>query len=187
MKLRIKITGPKIHDVGYRYLLLGGAMGLRLPGFDANNLTEGKDQVLDIVVEGKDSQIEAFRTFVETHKPSSAEVSCISVSDYDGEVMRIAEYSQVLTAMQMLKAIPTILEIAENTKLIPEIAENTRLIPEIAENTRLIPQIANNTKPTPKILEEIMGLRDDIQPGFAILFRQVQVDVKAIKERLGMS
>ena len=115
-------------------------MGLRLPGFDANNLTEGKDQVLDIVVEGKDSQINAFRTFVETHKPSSAEVSGISVSDYDGEVMRIAEYSQVLTAMQMLKAIPTILEIAENT----------RLIPEIAENTRLIPQIANNTKPTPK-------------------------------------
>ena len=187
MKLRIKITGPKIHDVGYRYLLLGGAMGLRLPGFDANNLTEGKDQVLDIVVEGKDSQINAFRTFVETHKPSSAEVSGISVSDYDGEVMRIAEYSQVLTAMQMLKAIPTILEIAENTKLIPEIAENTRLIPEIAENTRLIPQIANNTKPTPKILEEIKGLRDDIQPGFAMQFRQVQVDVKAIKERLGMS
>ena len=152
-------------------------MGMRLPGFDANNLTEGKDQVLDIVVEGKDSQIEAFRTFVETHKPSSAEVSGISVSDYDGEVMRIAEYSQVLTAMQMLKAIPTILEIAENT----------RLIPEIAENTRLIPQIANNTKPTPKILEEIKGLRDDIQPGFAMQFRQVQVDVKAIKERLGMS
>jgi len=142
-------------------------MGLRLPGFDANNLTEGKDQVLDIVVEGKDSQIEAFRTFVETHKPSSAEVSGISVFDYDGEVMRISEYSQVLTAMQMLKAIPTILE--------------------IAENTRLIPQIANNTKPTPKILEEIKGLRDDIQPGFAMQFRQVQVDVKAIKERLGMS
>ena len=156
---------------------VGWSYGLRLPGFDANNLTEGKDQVLDIVVEGKDSQIEAFRTFVETHKPSSAEVSGISVSDYDGEVMRIAEYSQVLTAMQMLKAIPTILEIAENT----------RLIPEIAENTRLIPQIANNTKPTPKILEEIKGLRDDIQPGFAMQFRQVQVDVKAIKERLGMS
>ena len=88
-------------------------MGFRLPGFDANNLTEGKDQVLDIVVEGKDSQIEAFRTFVEANQPSGAEVSDIAVSDYDGEVMRIAEYSQVLTAMQMLKAIPTILEIAE--------------------------------------------------------------------------
>ncbi len=142
-------------------------MGLRLPGFDANNLTEGKDQVLDIVVEGKDSQIKAFRTFLETHKPTSAEVSDTAISDYDGEVMRIAEYSQVLTAMQMLKAIPTILKIEENTKLIP--------------------QIATNTKPTPQILEEIKGLRDDIQPGFAMQFMQVQADVKAIKERLGMS
>ena len=142
-------------------------MGLRLPGFDANNLTEGKDQVLDIVVEGKDSQIKAFRTFLETHKPTSAEVSDTAISDYDGEVMRIAEYSQVLTAMQMLKAIPTILKIEENTKHIP--------------------QIATNTKPTPQILEEIKGLRDDIQPGFAMQFMQVQADVKAIKERLGMS
>lgn len=52
MKLKITITGPKVHDVGYRYLLLGGAMSLRLPGFDANNLTVGKNQVVDIVGKG---------------------------------------------------------------------------------------------------------------------------------------
>jgi acylphosphatase len=55
MRLRITITGPKVHDVGYRYLLLGGAMGLRLPGFDANNFTDGKNQVVDIVIEGKET------------------------------------------------------------------------------------------------------------------------------------
>jgi hypothetical protein len=80
--------------------------------------------------------------------------------------MRIAEFSQVLTAMQMLKAIPTILEIQKNTSLIP--------------------QIAGNTKSVPQILEEIKGLREDIQPGFAVQFRQMQVDIRAIKERLGM-
>ena len=109
MKLRITITGPKVHDVGYRYLLLGGAMGLRLPGFDASNLTDGRNQVVDIVVDGKESQIEAFKKYIETNRPSGAEVSNISVSDYDGDVMRMAEYSQILTALQMLKAIPTIL------------------------------------------------------------------------------
>jgi acylphosphatase len=164
MKLRIRIVGPKVHDVGYRYLLLGSAMSLSLSGFDANNLAEGNNQFVDVVVEGKGDQIKAYRTFVETRKPPNAEVSDIAVSDYDGDVMKIAEYAQVLTAMQMLKAIPTMMKIEQNTNIILE-----------------------NTKPTPQILEEIKGLREDIQPGFASRFQQVQADVKAIKARLGMS
>ncbi|MDM7911551.1 MAG: acylphosphatase, partial [Methanotrichaceae archaeon] len=117
MKLKIAITGPKVHDVGYRYLLLGGAMGLRIPGFDANNLTDDKNQVVDIVVEGKENQIKMFKEFVGSNKPSNAKVSNITTSDYDGDVMRITEYSQVLTAMQMLKAIPTLLEVRDNCLL----------------------------------------------------------------------
>jgi hypothetical protein len=42
-------------------------------------------------------------------------------------------------------------------------------------------------KSAPQILEEIEGMSEDIQPGYATNFRQVQTDVKAIKERLGMS
>jgi acylphosphatase len=75
VKLRIMITGPRVHDVGYRSLLLGYAMGLRLPGFDANNLREGKTQVVDVVVEGKESQVDAFKAFVEGNRPASSEVS----------------------------------------------------------------------------------------------------------------
>lgn len=158
-------------------------MGLRIPGFDANNLTDDKNQVVDIVVEGKENQIKMFKEFVESNKPSNAKVSNITTSDYDGDVMRITEYSQVLTAMQMLKAIPTLLEVRDNTR---EIQKNTNLIPRIAENTDLIPRIAENTKPIPQILEEIKGLKEDTQPGFAMQFRQMQVDIRAIKERLGM-
>jgi acylphosphatase len=83
MKLKITITGPRVHDVGYRYLLLGGAMGLRLPGFDANNLTDGKNQVADIVVEGKETQIKAFKEFVENNKPINSKVSNITASEYN--------------------------------------------------------------------------------------------------------
>ncbi|NPV62341.1 MAG: hypothetical protein HPY61_06880, partial [Methanotrichaceae archaeon] len=35
-------------------------------------------------------------------------------------------------------------------------------------------------------LAEIKSLKDDIQPGYASQFRQMQADVRAIKERLGM-
>jgi esterase/lipase len=38
-----------------------------------------------------------------------------------------------------------------------------------------------------KTTEEIKGLREDIQPGFAVQFRQLQADMKAVKDRLGMS
>jgi hypothetical protein len=48
-------------------------------------------------------------------------------------------------------------------------------------------EIRDNTKAAPQILEEIKGMREDIQPGYSTHFRQVQTDVKAIKERLGMS
>ena len=166
MKLKITITGPMVHDVGYRYLLLGGAMGLRLPGFYAANLVELEKQIVEVLVEGKEPQVKAFIEFVQNNKPANARVSDIATSEYEDDVPRRSEYTQDITALQMLKAIPTILRIEENTKLIPQIAENTKSVPQI--------------------LEEIKGLREDIQPGFAMQFRQMQVDIRAIKERLGM-
>jgi hypothetical protein len=37
MKLKITITGPKVHDVGYRYLLMRMAMAKRIRMFEAHN------------------------------------------------------------------------------------------------------------------------------------------------------
>jgi acylphosphatase len=159
MKLRITIAGPKVHDVGYRYLLLGGAMGLHLPGFYATNLADLEKQMVEILAEGKEPQVRAFMEFVQNNKPDNARVSNITASEYEDDVPRRSEYAQDLTALQMLKAIPTILKIEENTKLIPQIAENT--------------------KPIPQIMEEL-------QPGYAMQFRRVQADIRAIKDRLGM-
>ena len=75
---------------------------------------------------------------------------------HEGDVMRAGEYAQICTALQLNKAIPILLKIQDNTNA------------------------------TPQILEEVKGLREDLQPGFAIQFQQVQSDVRAIKERLGM-
>ncbi|HWQ20623.1 MAG TPA: acylphosphatase [Methanotrichaceae archaeon] len=163
MKLKITITGPKVHDVGYRYLLLGGAMGLRLPGFYATNQVEPKEQMVEILVEGKEPQVKAFVDFVQNNKPINARVSDITTSEYEDDIPRRNEYTQDLTALQMLKAIPTMLKIEENTKSIPQIAKNTDLI-----------------------LEESKGLREEIQPGLGMQLRQMQADIRALKERMGM-
>jgi hypothetical protein len=47
--------------------------------------------------------------------------------------------------------------------------------------------VRKNTDIIPLIHEEIKGMREDIQPGYAAQFRLVQADIRAIKERLGMS
>ena len=41
-------------------------------------------------------------------------------------------------------------------------------------------------KTTDATLEEIKGMREDIQPGYGMTLRQVQSDIMAIKEQLGM-
>jgi len=173
MKLRIAITGPKVHDVGYRYLLLGGAMGLRIPGFYATNLVELEKQMVEVLVEGKEPQVRAFMEFVQKNKPANARISDITTSEYEEDVPRRSEYTQDITALQMLKAIPTILRIEESVKPIPHMAKNTDMIPPMAKNTE-------------KILEEVKGLRDEVQPGLGEQLRQMQADIRSLKDRAGM-
>ena len=153
MKLKVKITGPKVHDVGYRYFLMSNAIDMVLKGFHARNRMNGEEQEVIALVEGDEEAITDFKKLVETQKPEHSKVLNIAFEDYEGDVMKAGEYAQVCTALQLNKAIPVLLEIRDNTKS------------------------------TPQILEEIKGLREDIQPGYA---RQVQADVRAIKERLGI-
>ena len=43
MKLKVKITGPKVHDVGYRYFLMSNAIDMGLKGFHARNRSGEKE------------------------------------------------------------------------------------------------------------------------------------------------
>jgi len=158
MELKITITGPKVHDVGYRVFLLKHAMNLALPGLSTYNWEEmkGQQQVI-VLLEGDEARIKSFLQLVEKTKPEMAEVSKVTFEDYDGDVGRASEVAMFCTFVQLDKAIPLLLKIQDNTSV------------------------------TPQILEEIKGVREDIQPGYASSFRQMQADIRAIKERLGMA
>ncbi|MDQ1312153.1 MAG: hypothetical protein QG605_692 [Euryarchaeota archaeon] len=156
MKLKVIITGPKVHDVGFRYFLMSNAIDLGLNGFRARNGMNGKEQEVIALVEGDEGANADLRRLIEVQKPERSEISNIVFKDYEGDVMRAGEYAQICTALQLNKAIPILLKIQDNTNA------------------------------TPQILEEVKGLREDLQPGFAMQFQQVQSDVRAIKERLGM-
>jgi acylphosphatase len=170
MKLKIKIAGPKVHDVGYRVFLLKHAMNLALPGLSTYNWEENGQQEVIALVEGDEARIAAFRQMVEKNKPQLAEVSEVTSEDYNGEVGRASEVAMFCSFVQLDKAIPLLLEIRDNTKATPQILEEIKAVRKTGDET----------------LSEIKGMREDIQPGYATHFRQVQADVRAIKERLGM-
>jgi acylphosphatase len=173
MKLKIKIVGPKVHDVGYRVFLLKNAMNLALPGLSTYNWDESGQQEVIALVEGDEARIAPFLQAIEKNKPELAEVSKVTSEPYDGDVGRTIEMAMLCSFVQLDKAIPLLLKIQENTTVMPQISEDIRAV-------------RKNTDAIPQVLVEIKGLREDIQPGYGMTLRQVQSDIRAIKERLGM-
>jgi acylphosphatase len=174
MKLKIKITGPKVHDVGYRYFLMSMAMTNRIRMFEAHNIESNEGDEVLVFLDGDEETVKAFRTLAETKRPARAEVSNIVFDDFEGEVMKIGEYAQFCSTVQLNKAIPVLLDMRDDMK------EMKGDMKEMKGDMKAM------RKTTDATLEEIKGMREDIQPGYGMHFRQVQSDVRAIKERLGM-
>ena len=178
MKLKIKITGHNVHNVGYRYFLMSCAIDLSLRGFHARNMMSGEEQELVVLVEGDEEAIADLKKLIESQKPEHSLVSNIAFEDYGSDVMRTGDYAQVCTALQLNKAIPLLLDMRDDLKEMKgDIKEMKGDMKAVRKNTDIIPQIH----------EEIKGMREDIQPGYATQFRLVQADIRSIKERLGMS
>jgi acylphosphatase len=174
MKLKIKIAGLKVHDVGYRVFLLKHAMNMALPGLSTYNWDEDGQQEVIALVEGDEARIKAFLKAIEKSKPELAEVSKITSEPFDGEVGRTSEVAMLCSFVQLDKAIPLLLDMRDDLKAVRKTTEAT------LEETKAIRKTTDTT------LEEIKGMREDIQPGYGMTLRQVQADIRAIKERLGM-
>ena len=171
MKLKVKIAGPNVHDVGYRVFLLKHAMNTALPGLSTYNWKEeGGQQEVIALVEGDEARVNAFLKAIEKNKPELAEISKVTSEPYDGDVGRTIEMAMLCSFVQLDKAIPLLLKIQENTAVLPRISEDIKAVRKTGDAT----------------LDEIKGMREDIQPGYGMTLRQVQSDIRAIKERLGM-
>ncbi len=141
MKLKVKIVGPKVHDVGYRYYLLGIAMSNRIKMFEAHNTESSEGDEVLIFVGGDDESVKAFCTQIEIKRPASSVVSKIVFDDFEGSVMNIGEYSQFCSIVQLNKAIPLLLDIRDDIK-------------EMAGDMKAV---RKNTETNPQMLEEIKG------------------------------
>ena len=170
MKLKITICGSKVHDVGYRPYLMELALNQALRGVEVFNDELNGTQAVVALVEGDDARVNRFRKMADSAQPPLASVDRILVEDYQGEVMPAWQFAGIGTFSVMNKAI----------SLFPVMRDG------IKEMKIDIKEVRRNTDTIPQVLEEVRGIREDIQPGYANNFRQMQTDIRAIKERLGM-
>ena len=192
MKLKVTITGENVHNVGYRYFLMTSAIDQGLDGFNARNTMKGNEQQVVALIEGNEEAIAGFKKLAESQRPEHSLVSSIVFEDTNSNVMKTGEYAQVCTAIQLNKAIPLLLDMRDDMKEMKGDMKEMKgdmkeMKGDMKEMKGDMKVVRKNTDIIPQIHEEIKGMREDIQPGYAAQFRLVQADIRAIKERLGMS
>ena len=111
MKIRAKIIGPKVHNVGYRYLLLNEADNLGLKGFSARNVMENGNQIVSILIEGDEEIIAKFREFAQINRPETAEVAEVYFENFEGRVESVSKFAFRFQSIQVSKGINSILKI----------------------------------------------------------------------------
>ena len=113
MKLKLKISGSKVHDVGYRAFLLEAAEDLGLIGFYARNVTEDSLPVVIACLEGDVASLAEFQCIVRSQRPDKADVSDIVFSEHSGLVEDIGVFSSRFQARQLRKGISSIIRMEE--------------------------------------------------------------------------
>ncbi|MFB3764943.1 MAG: acylphosphatase [Methanotrichaceae archaeon] len=174
MKLKIAIIGPKVHDVGYRPWLTELAMNTALRGFEVYNDDENGQQAVIALAEADEQRIKRFLNTVKTMQPQLAEVSEVTSGEYTGAIMPVWQAATMGSFTQLNKAVPILLEMQNDLK---------DMKVDIKEMKGDLEAVKQNTSAT---LEEVKGLREEIQPRLGEQLRQMQADIRALKDRVGM-
>jgi acylphosphatase len=113
VKLTLKISGAKVHDVGYRAFLLEAAEDLRMRGFFAQNTVEEGLQAVVVYLEGNEASMEKFQKIAQMQRPDKAVVSAITFVECSDEVEDVEVFAARFQARQLRKGISSIIRIEE--------------------------------------------------------------------------
>ncbi len=119
MALKITIIG-KVHNVGYRLLLLELADSLLIDRFDARNVRiDGKETIL-VLVDGDEEQLREFVELVKEEKPENAVVEEIKVEEYTGRIRDIERFRASFNTSQLSKIVQVGLQMLQKQDLMLE-------------------------------------------------------------------
>ncbi|MDD1760256.1 MAG: hypothetical protein LUQ44_06590 [Methanothrix sp.] len=120
MKVKITVSGPRVHSVDYKLLLMNLALSSGIKMFEAYSIEAEKEQQVMVLADGGEKEIDDFRKLAEAKRPAKAIVSKIVTENYEGEVMRVESYAQLFVTFQLGKAVPVFLEMKDDIKSIKE-------------------------------------------------------------------
>jgi acylphosphatase len=144
MKIRLTITGPQVHNVGYRPYLTELAMRLALKCFEVYNEEENGEQAVIAIAEGDEQRVSRLYDLAMKGHPPLAKVDKIESEEFTGDVMPLWQFANINSATQMNKAIPILTEMKADQK-------------EMKGDLKAIKQ---NTDAIPHVLDELKGMTD---------------------------
>jgi acylphosphatase len=167
MKLKVIITGSKVHGVGYRVMLVNKALSLGVSNFNVFNTFLNRTQAVIAVAEGDEEVLEEFKAFSSNVKPDEAEVSGISFEEYRNTVPPIERCMQAFQMEQWGKGIPILSKMLEKQDKMLEKQETTIDVlksvkedtAQIRQDTSQIPRIAESTSTIPEMKEDISEIK----------------------------
>lgn len=178
-RLKVKITGSKVHDVGYRVLLVNKALSFGISNFNVFNTYLGSVQAVIVIIEAEDEVIDELKTFITTSRPAEAIIGNISFEEYKSNVPPIERVMQSFQMEQWGKGIPILLKIAEKLDYNTDILkENTSIL---QENTSVLKEFKNDTNKNFSELKMIMS-KHDVDASERI--SSIKKEISELKERL---
>ena len=164
-KIKFKIIGRRVYDVGYRVLLVNKALSLGVDNFNTFNTYLDGVQGVIVVIEANDEAIEEFKNFVVSVRPEKSIVDDVSFEEYKNSVPPVERVMQSFQMEQWGKGIPILLQIAD----------------KLDTNTSILKDFKEESNENFSDLKSI-GSKHDIDAGER--FSSIQMEISEIKERL---
>jgi acylphosphatase len=178
-KIKAKITGRKVHDVGYRVLLVNKALSLGVDNFNAFNTHFDGVQAVIVVIEADDETMEEFKSFLVSTRPEKSLVDEVSFEEYRNNVPPIERIMQSFQMEQWGKGIPILLRIVDTLDAHTSILNDNTSI--LKQNTSILKDFKTETNENFNDLKSINS-KHDIDAGER--FSSIRKEISDIKARL---
>jgi acylphosphatase len=124
-KIKAKITGRRVHDVGYRVLLVNKALSFGVDNFNTFNTYLDGVQAVIVIIEADDETIEEFKSFVVSVRPEKSFVDEVSFEDYRNSVPPVERVLQSFQMEQWGKAIPILVKMLDKQDVMTDLQKET--------------------------------------------------------------
>lgn len=163
LKKRITVRGEKVQDVGYRLFLLEIAESIGLKGFQARNM----EDYVEFLVEGDEKKVVEFLYLAKTSYPEFARVEKVIEEDYDGNIMPVEGFYRSFSLNQLVKIVNVGVEMVGKQDLLLE-----------KQDSMLEKQDV--------LINEVRNLRDDLKTYMEKRFQKIELEIAKIKEKIGI-